>query len=455
MTAPSPEPVRPGGEIFVVDDNANNLGLLTRILREAGHVVRVANGGRRALEAVRRKPPELILLDLNMPDLDGRAVCAQLKADPRTERVPIIFLSALDDPDEKVNAFRLGGVDYVTKPFHVEEVLARVDAQLRLARLRALLEERNRELSASNAELLAWKRQADRIFATLAEVLPGTRLDGRYEVGERLGAGGAAVVYRAIEVATGRAVALKVLRPQPGGDRRRDEERVAVEGLSAVRIRHPSAVSVLHAGVTAAGIAYLAMELLRGRTLAEELAAAGPLPLERAARIFLPVCEALVEAHAAGVVHRDVKPSNIFLHRGEHGEVVKVLDFGIARLAEAEPDRTTTVGRLAGTPAYMSPERLLGQPAGGAADVYGVAMALYETLSGRLPFTLAEEASSASLVVTFLDAAPQSLAGLRPELPGELAALVMRGLEKQPARRPAMAELVAGLGAAVAGRDAS
>lgn len=450
MTAPSPERgERSGGEIFIVDDNANNLSLLTRILRESGHAVRMANSGRRALEAVRRQPPELILLDIDMPELDGRAVCAELKADPRTERVPVIFLSALHDPVEKVSALRLGGVDYITKPFDVEEVLARVEAQLRLARLRALLEACNRELSERNAELLAWKRQADRIFSTLAEVLPGTTLDGKILVGEKLGAGGSAIVYRGVEVASGRAVAVKVLRPQPGGDRRREEERLLLEGLSAIRVRHPSAVAVLDGGLTGAGIAYLVMELLRGRTLAEELAAAGPVPVERAVRIFLPVCEALAEAHAAGVVHRDVKPSNIFLHRGEdEREAVKVLDFGIARLAEAGLDRSTTVGRLAGTPAYMSPERLLGQPYDGGADVYGVAMALYEALAGRLPFTLAEGASAAALIMTCLNEPPSALGDLRPEVPPPLAGLVMRALDRLPSRRPTMADLAAALGEA-------
>jgi CheY-like chemotaxis protein len=449
VTAPRSEPSEGGrGEIFVVDDNPNNLNLLTTILREAGHVVRVANSGRRALAAVQARPPELILLDVNMPDMDGHEVCARLKADARTERVPVIFLSALDDPGEKVSAFRQGGVDYITKPFHVEEVLARVEGQLRLARLRALLEERNRELSARNAELLAWKSQADRIFSTLAEVLPGTTLDGKYLVGEKIGMGGAAIVYQGTQLASGRPVAVKILRPQPGPDERnRRARRLLVEGLSATRVEHASAVAVLDSGLTGAGIAYLVMELLRGRSLSAELAAVGPLAIERAVQIFAPVCQVLSEAHAAGVVHRDVKPSNIFLHRGEDGqEVVKVVDFGIASLAEgAGLDASTTIGRLAGTPAYMSPERFLGQGSGEGADVYGVAMALYEAIAGRLPFTFPADASLAAIVVRSLNEPPLPLRFVRPDVPELLAALVMRGLDKHPSRRPAMAELLVAL----------
>ena len=152
------------GELFIVDDNANNLSLLSGILRDDGYGVRMAGSGRRALEAVRHRPPELILLDINMPDMNGYAVCEELKRDPATERVPIIFLSALDDVGDKVNAFRLGGVDYITKPFQADEVLARVASQLSLARLRAALEERNRELAGKNAELQAAQRAAEHYY---------------------------------------------------------------------------------------------------------------------------------------------------------------------------------------------------------------------------------------------------------------------------------------------------
>ncbi len=449
MTALPMEPgQRTNGDIFIVDDNADNLNLLTTLLRESGHAVRMANSGRRALAAVQRQPPDLILLDIHMPEMNGYAVCEQLKADPRTERVPVIFLSALDDPHVKVSAFRLGGVDYVTKPFHVEEVLARVESQLRLARLHTLLEERNRELSARNAELLAWKGQADQIFSTFAEVLPGTSLDGKYRVCEKVGAGGSAVVYRGVEIASGRPVAVKVLRPRPGADRDMERDRLLVERLSATRVHHRSAVTVLDSGVSDTGIVYLVMELLQGRTLAEELAATGPLPIERAAKIFLPVCQALSEAHAAGVVHRDVKPSNIFLHRDPGGrEIAKVVDFGIARLGEETGvDLSTTLTRLAGTPVYMAPERLLGQPYGGGADVYGVAMALYETMAGRVPFLFPEGAPLGALVVACLHEAPLPLRDVRSDVPAPLEALVMRGLQKQPSARPTMAELAAGLG---------
>jgi CheY-like chemotaxis protein len=432
------------GDVFLVDDNPANLNLLTSILRDAGYHVRMANSGKRALLALQQNPPQLILLDINMPEMDGFTLCRALKEDPRTERIPVIFLSALDDVREKVTAFRAGGVDYITKPFHAEEVLARVESQVQLFRLRTLLEERNRELTHRNAELEAAHRSAEKVFVTLSELLPGSGLDGRYRVGPKIGSGGFAIVYRG-EAPDGRPVAIKVLRPQPGEDRV-SQDRMRVEQLSAIRIRHPSAVTVFDGGVTQSGIAYLVMELLQGRTLAAELGR-GPLSVERAARVFLPVCEALAEAHAAGVIHRDIKPSNIYLHREGDVERVKVVDFGIAKLGdEAGLEHATTMGRLLGTPVYMSPERLLGQPYDGGADVYAVAVTLYQSLTGHLPFALPEDAALGALILACLNQAPRPIGDRLPSLPPHLAELVMRALDRSAVRRPTMGELAVGLG---------
>ncbi|MDQ2676545.1 MAG: response regulator, partial [Actinomycetota bacterium] len=142
-------------DVFVVDDNPNNLDLLVGILREHGYGARMASDGRRALAVVRAHRPELILLDIKMADMDGYEVCRELKADPTTREIPVIFISALDDVFDKVKAFKTGGVDYITKPFQAEEVVARVENQLQISRLRRKLEARERDLEQRNAELLA------------------------------------------------------------------------------------------------------------------------------------------------------------------------------------------------------------------------------------------------------------------------------------------------------------
>jgi two-component system cell cycle response regulator len=121
------------GSILVVDDNVNNLQLLIDILKNAGHTVRPAPNGTLALKSAQSKPPDLVLLDINMPEMNGYEVCEALQSNESTRRVPVIFISAMDETLDKIRAFLVGGVDYITKPFQVEEVLARVDTHLRLA----------------------------------------------------------------------------------------------------------------------------------------------------------------------------------------------------------------------------------------------------------------------------------------------------------------------------------
>ena len=139
------------GDILVVDDTPANLRLLTRILQERNYQVRPVPDGSLALSAAQAKPPDLILLDIRMPEMDGFEVCAKLKSDPRSQDIPIIFISALDAVEDKVRAFSVGGVDYITKPFQSEEVIARVENHLNLRRLQAQLEIANAKMAAELA----------------------------------------------------------------------------------------------------------------------------------------------------------------------------------------------------------------------------------------------------------------------------------------------------------------
>lgn len=144
--------------ILIVDDTPANLLLLTQLLAGQGYDVRPVTQGTVALAAARTIRPDLILLDIRMPDIDGYAVCQELKADPETSHIPVIFVSALDDTDDKVRAFECGGVDYVTKPFQPAEVLARVRTHLALAQARAALEMANHELQQALAREAALAR---------------------------------------------------------------------------------------------------------------------------------------------------------------------------------------------------------------------------------------------------------------------------------------------------------
>lgn len=147
----SPRPAK--ADILIVDDTPDNLRVLSAMLTNQGYEVRKALNGHRAIASAQSEPPDLILLDIKMPEMDGYEVCRQLKAAPKTREVPIIFISALDDALDKVRAFASGGVDYVTKPFQEAEVLARIEHQIRIQRLQHQLIEQNEELLRSNREL--------------------------------------------------------------------------------------------------------------------------------------------------------------------------------------------------------------------------------------------------------------------------------------------------------------
>ncbi len=159
---------RPDADILVVDDTAANLYLLVRLLAEHGYKVRPSMNGRLALAAAQISPPDLILLDIMMPEMDGYELCEHLKADRRTRDIPVIFISALGGALDKVRAFTVGGVDYITKPFQTEEALARIRTHLTIRRLQRELQAQNRQLAQKNAEL----EEALANVKTLSGLLP-------------------------------------------------------------------------------------------------------------------------------------------------------------------------------------------------------------------------------------------------------------------------------------------
>ena len=165
-------------DILIVDDNPVNLVVMSGLLEKHGLRFRVATSGRRAISAARARVPDLILLDVTMPEMDGYEVCRQLKADPLTREVPIIFLSALDDALDKVKAFRAGAADYVAKPFQFEEVLARVEHELQIARLKGALQIRNSELAAKNELLVSLSHKLERANEELARLSVTDALTG-------------------------------------------------------------------------------------------------------------------------------------------------------------------------------------------------------------------------------------------------------------------------------------
>jgi eukaryotic-like serine/threonine-protein kinase len=196
--------------------------------------------------------------------------------------------------------------------------------------------------------------------------------------------------------------------------------------------------------VSAGSLAYLVMELLEGRSLATQLRTEGKLPPARAAEIACSVCDALAQAHAAGIVHRDIKPSNVFLHGTNGDQIVKVIDFGIAKLTDESQvpgsETATLSGMFLGTPAYMAPERVFNQPYDGRADVYSVGVMIYEMVAGKLPFERTTGGHLSLMRMHAVEEAPE-LTSVAPDAHPKLGAAVTRAMQKEPQQRPTAAQL--------------
>jgi eukaryotic-like serine/threonine-protein kinase len=259
-------------------------------------------------------------------------------------------------------------------------------------------------------------------------------LGGRYRLRSRLAAGGMGAVWAAEDLLLGREVAVKLLGEALATDRLA-ALRLRREARAAGRLVHPGIARVLDLGEDG-GRPYLVMELLRGESLAARLARLGPLAPAEAVRVVAAAADALEAAHRAGIVHRDVKPGNVFVTSG--GDV-KLLDFGIA---SAAGDTAVTGGVLLGTAAYLAPERVLGHHATPAADVYALGVLLYELLAGRPPF--AGDIGTA-LAMAHVHAHPAPLRSVAPRVPPALAAACEHALAKDPAARPPSAAALAAL----------
>ncbi|HEX3565362.1 MAG TPA: protein kinase, partial [Acidimicrobiales bacterium] len=248
-------------------------------------------------------------------------------------------------------------------------------------------------------------------------------LGERYELIEQIGVGGMAAVWKAQDRRLGRAVAIKVLHDRLAADQG-FQRRFEREARSVASLNHPNIVVVHDFGHDDQTL-YLVMELVAGESLAARLGRIGKLEIEEAIAIFQSVLAGLGEAHRHGIVHRDIKPSNILL---ASSGAVKVADFGIAT-ALGSDTRLTDTGLFLGTTSYLSPEQCRGEPATPRSDLYAFGCVMYESLSGRPPFT-GETASSVMYQHEY--ATPRPLTAERPGLPLALAAAATKALEKDP-----------------------
>ncbi len=274
-----------------------------------------------------------------------------------------------------------------------------------------------------------WAQEGD--INTVTEI--GTTLGGRYRLVELLGQGGMATIYRARDAQLDRDVAVKLLRPEFGKDpdflaRFRDEAKAAAS------LSHPNIVAVFDFGEEESG-PYIVMELIEGEDLGSILRGNGPLAPKQAARVSAETAKALQAAHIRGIVHRDVKPSNILVARDGR---IKVADFGIARALNES--QITLPGTTMGSVHYFSPEQARGENATVASDIYALGIVLFETLTGQRPFS---GDGAAAVALARLTTTPPRPSALREGVPPELDAIVTKAMALDPAGRYASAAAMA------------
>jgi serine/threonine protein kinase len=263
----------------------------------------------------------------------------------------------------------------------------------------------------------------------------GSLLAGRYRVESVLGKGGMGKVYKAEHTGIGRTVAVKVLHTRLGGSSEA-KQRFQREAMASGRLDHPNIVDVSDSGELEDGSLYLVMEALEGEPLGDRLQREGRIPWPEAVAIIHGVLAGLQHAHDKNVVHRDIKPDNIFLARKDGHTVVKILDFGIAKFyaGDVNDPASTRTGLTVGTPAYLSPEQAVGGEIKPASDLYSTSIVLYEMLTGRPPF-LDDDPLTMLTAHVSRDAPPIAEVAPDVSLPPGLEELIQRGLAKLQAER--------------------
>jgi eukaryotic-like serine/threonine-protein kinase len=401
---PTPAAAGDAGRILLVDDEPTNLDILREALGGPDYRLFVARSGEEALRVASRARPLIVLLDVVMPGIDGYETCRRLKAEPETRDAAVIFVSALTDPKERVKGFEAGAVDFISKPVQPEEVIARVNAHLRIQRLL-----QHQVEAAAPAAMAAAPDGEAPVAPAIGPPTPGTAVFRtgdivafRFRIVRFLALGGMGELYEAEDLELQERVALKTILPHIASDERAIS-RFKREVHLARQVTHPNVCRIYDVfrhkdaarstGTPAADVVVLAMELLHGETLAARLRRDGPLAPAELLPLVDQMAAALTAAHQAGVVHRDFKSDNVMLvkPRADAETRAVVTDFGLAwRSAQNESTALalamSTEFEICGTPAYMAPEQVEGGPVTPAADVYALGVVLYENLTGAWPF---------------------------------------------------------------------
>jgi len=409
------------GRILVVDDNADIRRGYDRILGAVGHDVREAKDGADAVALVLRGEVDVVVTDVHMPDMNGVELLRRVhELDPE---LPVILVSGAPDLQSAMKAVEYGALEFLEKPVTMAHLRERVSRAVGIRRLK---------VQARAASGVQPKDAARGVGA--ADDIEGQLLGGRYRVGPLLGAGGMGSVYEGTREDLGAMpVAIKVLHASAATDENA-LRRFEREAHLLASINHQNIVRIHDFQAPPGEPAFIVMERLQGTSLGTAIRNERHFSTEEVAWIGVQVLGALQASHAAGVVHRDLKPDNVFLVEvAGVRDVVKLLDFGVAKLYDAPGrDALTQTGTVMGTPAYMAPEQARGEQADRRSDLYAVGCLLFEALTGRPPF-MGDNYNA--IVYQAAQAVPPALQELRPDIDAVLVAVIAKAMAKDPALR--------------------
>jgi len=384
-------------KVLIVDDDVEFGTLLIRIIESAGYEAEQAINPLKAVPLIRDGEFALVLLDQNMPGIDGLTLLSEIR---KEVSIPVVMLTGSDRSALAVKAIRLGAFDYLTKP---------VDEQRLIDTIRQVIE---------------------------SGLAPVDRI-AHYEIERELGRGGMGVVYAARDPRLDRTVALKVLLPEFASDPPY-ELNFLKEARAAAKFSHPNIVTVYEAG-RFRGQLFMAMEFVKGDSLEQFVEAGQKLPLGKVFDFGAQIASALEAMHAAGMVHRDLKPSNLIV---TGGTTVKILDFGLVRPAKIlDSEEKTEKGDASGTLSYMPPEVLHDGHTDGRGDIYALGVVLYELMTGIRAF---HSESFSDLMYRIVEGRPTKPLSELTDLPTEAVELLRAMMALRPENRLSSAGEVRG-----------
>jgi CheY-like chemotaxis protein/tRNA A-37 threonylcarbamoyl transferase component Bud32 len=410
-------------KILAVDDDEELLSIVQDWLMSEDHDVRIAVGGIAAWQCLQTDEFDIVIMDWDMPDINGIDVLKRFRNAGGT--TPVIMLTGRTSIDDKERGLDTGADDYVTKPFHMKELSARIRVAVRKSQSQPQAPVL-KPLGTNNESVLA---RGDLIGTTLAT---------RYEFIDVVGEGGVGLVFRAKHPHLDKIVAIKML--QASALKENTIIRFEREAKAISRLEHPNIAMVYDFGITERQRPFMVMEFIEGRSLEELIQKEGIMAIERSVDILIQVCDGMAHAHDSGVIHRDVKPSNVMLKQVTgRPPVPKILDFGCAKLREPETSgpesrSLTQVGHSFGSPPYMSPEQVRGKALDERSDIYSLGCMAYELLTSRLPY---DDDNVVEIMFMHLEQDAMPLRSKRPDLniPEELERIVTKAMEKEPEKR--------------------